>query len=156
MKALLVVDLQKQFNGHDSYKSCVDYIKANRKNYDIMIPLVYSQRVLGDINDVHEDNLAMNDCMYCNESDLEYETGDSAVIIRNTYSSDYMLKDIPADCKVDVIGCDDRSGVVANCMTLWDNNVDFRVLSDYIYTNNAVGSGTIVEYMKQHFGKCVA
>lgn len=156
MKALVVVDVQKQFNSHALYKDCMDYIEKNREKYDILIPMVYSHRLFGDINDKHEEDLNVDSCLYCNESDLEYETGNSAVIIRNTYASDYMLKDIPKDCEVDVIGCDDKSGVMANCMTLWDNNIDFRVLSDYVYTNNELGSDKIVEYMKQHFGKCVA
>lgn len=158
MNVLLIVDLQRQFSNDEQYKSCISYVNENREKYDMIIPMVYSQRVMGDINDMHESDFDNNsDCLYCNESDLEYDTKNSAVIIRNTYKSDYMLVDIPADCKVDVIGCDDKSGIMANCFALWDNNIDFRILSEYIYTNNDDFSGDVLnKYMKRHFGKRVA
>ena len=157
MKVLLIVDLQKQFCNDARYKSCIDYINENSKNYDKLIPTVYSQRVLGDINDQHETNVDSSTCMYCNESDLEYDTNGSAVIIRNTYGSDYVLSDISPDCEVDVIGCNDKSGVMANCLSLWDNNIKFRVLSDYIFTNNEdVPDEVLNNYMRRHFGRCVA
>lgn len=158
MKALLIVDLQRQFGNDGKYRSCIDFISENEENYDMIIPMVYSQRVMGDINDQHESDLDnSSNCLYCNESDLEYDTKGSAVIIRNTYKSDYMLEDIPEDCKVDVIGCDDKSGVMANCFALWDSNIDFRILSEYIYTNNSDISVEILsKYMKRHFGRRVA
>ena len=50
------------------------------------------------------------------------------------------------------MGCESDACVLATLFDLWDNNIDFKVLSEYIYTNNSkISRDTVLNLLKRNF-----
>jgi len=156
-KVLLVVDLQKQFaDGNDnvSCENIANYIKDNEKDYDYVIVTIFSQEIYGYKNDLFSDKLHWDECASCGVDDLLINTNKKLVLLKNSYG--ITLKGIleREDITVDLVGCNADASILAICFRLWDNQYDFRVLSDYIYSKNT-DKGALVSLLKRNFGDCV-
>jgi hypothetical protein len=130
---LLVIDLQKQFKG-SKYDACVNFVIKHKEDYDTVVATMF---VGGNIN--FEKHLGWNKCKECNLDSLEFYTSDIKVIKKTGY------------------GCDGDACVLMLCFQLWDiGYTNFRVLTDYIYTNAAnITKDMYEEIMLRNFGDCI-
>lgn len=176
MKILLVIDLQKQFaDGNGDYEKCIDYIIGHHDEYDAVVG-TYFQNIPDSMYTKH---LNWYGCMVISDNDIEYpcdylygKTGYSAnaagndhnVIysairaVMNKKGSHFLDQGYPGDedHPVYIMGCDSDACILATLFDLWDKGVNFRVLSDYVYTTaKDYDKDIIIKLMKRNFGDCV-
>lgn len=176
MKILLVIDLQKQFaDNNGNYEKCIDYITGHRNEYDTVVGTYFQNTP----DSMYAKHLNQYGCMVISGNDIEYpcdylygKTGYSANAAGNDNNVIYsairtiMNKKGPhsidqeypgdEDHPVYIMGCDSDACVLATLFDLWDKGVNFRVLSDYVYTTaNGIDNDTVIKIMKRNFGDCV-
>lgn len=159
-KVLFVVDLQKQFkDSGGQYEKCLSYIKEHQNYYDYVIGTVFHN--LKD--SLFVKNFGYTDCTVVGDSDIEYER-DEIVIKLAEYGVTEMcvvLQGIKItlrdnNIEIHVIGCETEACVMATAFNLWDAAVDFKILSDLVYTNaTEYDNETAIKILKHSFGKCV-
>lgn len=144
MKVLLVIDLQKQFETEASQKT-IDYINANRNNYDLVIGTFFNrgnsnfQNMNYSLNATRDDMLV--DCDY--------------IIEKDTYSFNIPLF-LTTDYEIDIVGCDLDACILATCFSLWDKGYKFNILTNYIYsTMKNCPKDAIISIMKRNFSNYV-
>lgn len=149
-KILLVIDIQKQFKDKNgNYEKVVDFIQSNYNKYDKVIATYFKNK-----NDsFYENKLEWNGCKSASEKDIEFNIPNFTVYEKISYG--FILPSL-FDVEIDIIGCDSDACVLATCFYLWDKEIEFKVLTDYIYTNSKTFSNEVViELMKRNFGKCI-
>lgn len=153
MRKLLVIDLQKQFKDKNGcYENCLSFIKES--NYVKKYATVFTQNLNGKINHNYKSKLNWNDCLYCSKDDLEFIADE--IILKNGYGIKNIGSIFNKNDKIDVIGCNIDACVMAICFQLWDMGIDFRILTDYVYTTSKdFSKNDIIEIMKPNFGKCI-
>jgi hypothetical protein len=125
---LLVIDVQPSFKVEPYYSKILEYIANNKTKYDKII----GTRFINTKNSLYTDRLGYTDCM--EREGLDYKPDiligkrGYALNIRNN------LK-LLQNNQIDVIGCDTDACVLATCFQLWDYNIDFKILKDYIYSS---------------------
>ena len=157
-KYLLVIDLQRQFKEREMemYDKCLNYIREHRTNYDAVIASVFSQTVDGAKNHHFTNNLGWNKCLGCDGRDLEFNP--TFIIRKNTYSVDIpemrLQRWFDPDCEIDVIGRDMGGCVLATCFSLWDMEMKFHILKDYVYvTAKGINHDELEKLMIWNFGE---
>lgn len=153
-KVLLIIDLQKQFEDTaGNYRRIVNKIEDLIPNYDKVYATVFSQGKKSNF----KKKLGWNGCQNCTGNDLDFSIRlNDEIIIKDTYG----IKDLPmylrdAD-EVTVVGCEADSSILAVCFQLWDLGYNFKVLSDYIFSNHSLYStDTIKLILNKNFGDCV-
>lgn len=144
MKALLVIDLQKQFQTADSQK-VIDYVNAHRQDYDIVIGTLFAG---GNANFAK-----LNYSCHSTKADLLVDC--DYVIEKNTYTPQLPLF-LTTDYIIDVVGCDTDACVLATCFTLWDKEYSFNILTKYVYsTATNLNEDEILKSMRRNFGDCM-
>ena len=159
MKVLLVVDLQPEFLTEDAEK-CLQYIEDKGDSYDRIIATYFRRDDNKNYNFIqHMDHRALKfkkskiNSLVCNKELV-------ISIVKNGYSFNEGVDDLnkllrPTDV-IDVIGCDLDACVMAICFTLWDQNREFRVLTDYCYTTaKSFTKEDVIKIMKRNFGDCI-
>lgn len=159
MKVLLVVDLQSEFLNED-IENCLEYINEHGDSYDKIIATTFRRDDNVNYNFVqHMDHKALKfkkakiDTLLCRKEDV-------ISIVKNGYSFNENPHDLnellaPTDI-IDIIGCDLDACVMAICFTLWDQNREFRVLTDYCYTTaKSFTKDDVIKIMKRNFGDCI-
>lgn len=158
MKKLLVIDVQKQFKDNKGmYEKCISFLSNCKDNYDTVYVTVFSQTIDGSTNNNFVNKLDWHRCGSCSEADLEFDTSNMYVINKNGYGIKNLDTYINPECdQVDIIGCNIDACVMAVCFQLWDMGVDFRVLTDYVYTTSSrFAKDDVKEILKSNFGTCV-
>ena len=150
VKVLLVVDLQLSFKLEPYYSRILDYISRHRSDYDIVVATRF------------QNTEASPFVRYCNYTEVialeQLEFKNDMVIDKSTYGIgerwckyfDRLL------AEVTVIGCDTDACVLETCFQLFDNNIKFKVLTDYCYSTGGQDCHEAgVKIMKRNFGKAV-
>lgn len=128
MKVLLVIDLQKEFYIEDKYEKVLNYINTHRCDYDKVVATVFKNKK--DSNFVKR--LGYKDCMYANDSSIEFKADD--IIVKNTYT--VPVEQVGSiDDIITIIGCDTDGCVLASLFVLFDNEYNFQVLNEYCYSS---------------------
>ena len=157
MKVLLVVDLQKQFRDKFwVYEKCIDYIKSHRDEYFVVATLFENLD-----NSMFERHLDWHDCKNSSDSDLEFPY--DYCISKTWYSVDkdwklleFIQNKFGDDSEYFIMGCESDACILATAFDLWDKNVNFKILSNYIYTNNSgISEGMVLSLLKRNFWNCV-
>lgn len=145
MKALLVIDLQKQFKG-EGYDKCLEYIREHREDYDMVIATLFenNRRVNGNF----VKKLKWRGCRDVSFGNLEFKADQ----IYPKYGYGLHRDVFSKTDKVDVIGCETDACVLATCFNLWDDGVDFNVLWDYVYTSADIDEDELRKIYRRNFG----
>ncbi|MEE3344358.1 MAG: hypothetical protein VZS44_09730 [Bacilli bacterium] len=128
MKILLVIDVQPTFKVEPYYSKIIEYINNNKNKYDKII----ATRFINHKNSFYTDRLNFTDCM--KREELEFKPDillgkrGYGLNVRNNLK---LLK----DNSVDIIGCDTDACILATCFQLWDYEIDFTILKNYIYSS---------------------
>lgn len=147
MKILLVIDLQPSFKVEPYYSKILGYISENKLKYDKII----GTRFINTKDSLYTDRLGYTDCMKREELDYKPDIligkRGYALNVRNN------LK-LLQNNQVDIIGCDADACILATCFQLWDYNIDFRILKNYIYSSGGENMTTdAYEIMLRNFGR---
>ena len=130
---LLAIDVQKEFRDtRGKYKKCIDYINNYKDQYDKVV-------ITGFINDKSINSnfikkLKYKECQNVDFDSFEFDLYGMQIVYKYGYSlplSFFNKKD-----NVYVIGCNIDACVLATCFNLWDDNINFKILKDYTFTNN--------------------
>ena len=157
MKILFVIDLQKQFKDKFwEYEKCIDYIKSHKHEYFVVATLFKNFD-----DSMFERHLNRSDSKDSEISDLEFPY--DYCLDKTWYSAnkdwklfDFIQKNCSWDDEYFVMGCESDACVLATLFDLWDNNIDFKVLSEYIYTNNSkISRDTVLNLLKRNFWDCI-
>lgn len=157
MKVLLVVDLQKQFRDKFwVYEKCIDYIKSHRDEYFVVATLFENLD-----NSMFERHLDRHDCKNSSDSDLEFPY--DYCISKTWYSVDkdwnlleFMQNKCGNDSEYFIMGCESDACILATAFDLWDKNVNFKILSNYIYTNNPdISEDMMLSLLNRNFWNCI-
>lgn len=101
-------------------------------------------------------------CKDAKETDLEFSY--DHCLMKTKYSVgnesefwDFMKNNFKdSDVEYFLIGCETDGCVMATAFDLWDENKNFKILSNYVYTNNSeVSNDEILKLLKWNFGDCV-
>lgn len=158
MKKLLIIDLQKQFKDKEGlYEKCLSFIKENTKKYNMIYATIFCQTIDGETNSNYHEKLRWNGCNSCTESDLEIvPTSNISIIFKNGYGIKNIDRFFKKGDEIDVIGCDADACIMAVCFQLWDMGINFRILTDYIYTTASnFTKSDVIKILKRNFGTCV-
>lgn len=158
MKKLLIIDVQKQFKDNEgSYEKCLSFITENINNYDMVYATIFSQTINGETNSNYREKLKWEDCDSCTEADLEIvSTNNINIILKNGYGIKNIDRFFKKDDEIDIIGCDVDACIMAVCFQLWDRDINFRILTDYIYTTASnFTKSNVIKILKRNFGTCV-
>ena len=150
MRALLVIDVQKEFiDSNGRYYEAVEFIKRSKKNYDCVIAIAFKNKESSRFSA----DLAFNGCMHTDKNSIEFDY--DCFFIKDTYSFD-VKQFLPKGIEYDVIGCNTEACVLATCFRLWDEEYKFNVLIDKVYSTCAGLDKQQVELMFNNtFGKCI-
>ena len=150
---LLIVDLQKEYKDNKGrYNKCIDYINKYKDQYDKVVATLF-------VNDKAENSsfikkLKYKECQNIDYSSLEFNLDDVQIVYKYGYSLPmgfFNKKD-----NIYIIGCETDACILANCFTLWDDNINFNILTDYIYTTNTNYNKKVIEQLYiRNFGKRV-
>lgn len=153
MRKLLVIDVQKQFKDENGgYENCLSFIKES--DYNEIYATVFTQTLNGEVNCNYKDKINWERCLHCSENDLEFNA--DKIILKNGYGIKNIENIFNKNDKIDVIGCNIDACVMAICFQLWDMGIDFRILTDYVYTTSKdFSKNDIIKIMKPNFGKCI-
>ena len=147
MNILLVIDLQPSFKVEPYYSKILGYISENKLKYDKII----GTRFINTKDSLYTDRLGYTDCMKREELDYKPDIligkRGYALNVRNN------LK-LLQNNQVDIIGCDADACILATCFQLWDYNIDFRILKNYIYSSGGESmTKNAYEIMIRNFGR---
>lgn len=147
MNILLVIDLQPSFKVEPYYSKILGYISENKLKYDKII----GTRFINTKDSLYTDRLGYTDCMKREELDYKPDIligkRGYALNVRNN------LK-LLQNNQVDIIGCDADACILATCFQLWDYNIDFRILKNYIYSSGGESmTKNSYEIMLRNFGR---
>lgn len=154
LKILLVVDIQKQFKDNNgNYEKIIDYINNSSSEYDRVIATYFKSK---DTNNFFDMKLGWHECKNTSSQDIEFSVPNISIYEKPTYA----FKEIDfidfEDAEVYIIGCDSDACVLATCFYFWDKKIDFKVLTEYIYTNSKLFSNEdVISLMRRNFGKCI-
>jgi len=154
MKILLVIDLQKQFKDNFwNYDRCINYIKSHKDEYFVIATIFENFD-----NSMFEKYLQRSECKNSKKSDLEFPY--DYAMTKTWYSMDITEfiddKFRNSDIEYYIIGCESDSCIMATAFNFWDKKINFKILSDYIYTNNSeVSNDEILKLLKRNFWDCV-
>ena len=140
---LLVIDLQEQ--NRDALLHCEtvkDFIRTHQHDYDEIIFTVFSQHSLDSDCEYHtgyHKYLDWDDCAECNTTDLMIDPVigvdvNTRVLVKNTYAAKLPDDLKPDNCHIDIIGCDMDAGIMATAFKLWDEQWDFNIPINFVYT----------------------
>lgn len=155
--ALLVIDLQNSFKDKtcEMYDKVLNFIKYV-DNYDYYMGTVF---VNEDIYGMYKNKLNYTECK---EDTVDYLTygKDFKLFRKSTYSVDDTIIDFIKSNNIthlDIVGCDSDACVLATCYKLFDNGIDFTILTDFIYSTSRDTSinDSAIKIMKRNFGSCV-
>lgn len=153
MNILLVIDLQKEFYKDKKEDKILSFIKNNYSKFDKVIATVFINTE--DSNFVKA--LDYKDCKHSNIESIEFDG--NYIILKKTYGLDIKeltSRGITKNDTIYVVGCDSDACIMATCFTLFDNEYDFRILSNYIYTTSSDFSNEdVLKILKRNFGKFV-
>lgn len=138
--ALLVIDLQKEFKDDQrNYNKVVNFVDSNMKNYDFLIGTCFKN---GE-NKLFKEMLKWNGCQNSSIKDsIEYDYinhPNHLINLKFGYGIDQGLIDYIKDHNIDtvyIVGCDSDGAVLATCFRLFDEEINFKVMKDYIYTTS--------------------
>jgi len=158
MKILLVIDLQKQLKDKFwEYEKCIDYVKSHRDEYFIVATLYRNSD-----DSMFVRHLGWSDCMDSKETDLEFPY--DYYLVKTKYSVgneseflDFMKNKFwNSDVEYFFMGCETDCCIMATAFDFRDANKNFKILSDYVYTNNSeISNDEILKLLKRNFGDCV-
>ncbi len=158
MKKLLIIDVQKQFKDSEGlYEKCLSFITENINNYDMVYATIFSQTVNGETNSNYHKKLKWDGCISCTEADLEVILPKNInIILKNGYGIKNIDQFFKKDDEVDIVGCDIDACVMAVCFQLWDMDINFKILTDYVYTTSSdFTKNDVIKILKRNFGTCV-
>lgn len=125
---LLVIDVQPAFKVEPYYSKIIEYINNNRNKYDKII----ATRFINYHNSLYVTKLDYSDCMkrekLAFKPDILIGKSSYGLNVRNClklFNNEH----------IDIIGCDTDACVLATCFQLWDYNINFKILKDYIYSS---------------------
>ena len=161
-KALLVIDVQKDFkDANGIYEKTVRYINENKDQYFQIVATLFKNHE----KSMFVKHLDWKDCFeFKSDKDNLYET--HFLCLKDTYglprlketlspNGDFLEQFKLYDC-VEIIGCELDACIMAVCFQLWDAGIDFKVLTDYCWTNNKeTRRETIIDLLKRQFGDCI-
>jgi len=118
---------------------------------------IFSQTINGETNSNYREKLKWEGCDSCTESDLEIvSTNNINIIFKNGYGIKNIDRFFKKDDEIDIIGCDVDACVMAVCFQLWDRDINFKILTDYIYTTASnFTKNDVLKILKRNFGTCV-
>lgn len=150
MRALLVIDVQKEFkDSNGKYEEAIEFVKNSKKDYDCIIAIAFVHRD-GGMFDKH---MTWDGCKNVSKESIEYEY--DCLFTKDTYAFDVKTF-LPKSIEYDVIGCNTEACVLATCFRLWDEEYNFNILVDKIYSTwNGVEECTMNEMFINTFGSCV-
>jgi len=158
MKVLLVVDLQRQLKDEFwKYEKCIDYIKSHRDEYFIIATLYRNSD-----DSMFVKHLDWFDCKDSKETDLEFPY--DYCLVKTKYSVwneqkfiDFVKNKFGSlDVEYFLMGCETDCGIMATAFNFWDDNKNFKILSDYVYTNNSeISNDEILNLLERNFWDCV-
>lgn len=158
---LLIIDVQKEFQDNNGmYEKIIRFCREQEKEYDIILPTLFCNNYNENSNFI--DKLNWDECMDVTIKSLEiYPSRPNAVYeFKYGYASRKILK--LADKKediIDIVGCDADACIMATAFRLWDEGYNFRLLTDYIYTNAdetyGITKDVWLNMMLRNFGSCV-
>lgn len=127
-KALLVVDLQKEFTTDvtlSNYNRVLSYIKDS--NYDLVIATKF---VSGNSNFPKRLNW-----VFKGNKPLEFNA--DLILEKTGYGlSESQYNMLSKDYHYDIVGCETDACVLKIAMDLFDREYDFSILKEYTYTNS--------------------
>lgn len=148
---LLIIDVQDKSN--PNYQKCIDFAKEHQLHYGAIYATIFST--------TEKPNMFHKKLCYhkCDNVDItliesDYNGLDIHFITKDTYTANILKYLNPDKTKrIDIIGCDSDACIMATAFYLWDNNIDFNILSEYVYTDNKeVSNETIIKLLKRQFG----
>ena len=148
---LLAIDVQKEFKDiNGKYEKCIDYINNYKDQYDKVVVTAFKNNK--SINSGFIKKLKYKDCQDVELDSLEFNSHNMQIVYKFGYGLPigfFNQKD-----NIYIIGCNIDSCVLATCFNLWDDNINFKILKDYVYTNNTKYSWKDIEpiYIR-NFGK---
>lgn len=158
MKVLLVIDLQKQFRDEFwKYQKCIDYIKSHRNEYFIIATLYRNSD-----DSMFVKHLDWSDCKDSKEKDLEFPY--DCFFVKTKYSvgnEQEFLNFVKnkfdgLDIEYFLMGCETDCCIVATAFDFRDQGKNFKILSNYVYTNNSeISNDDILKLLKRNFWDCI-
>lgn len=156
--ALLVIDLQKEFkdNGCKNYNKVIKFVNENMRKYDFLIGTCFKN---GE-NKLFKEMLDWNGCENSSIKDsIEYNYNDHPnhlINLKFGYGIDQGLIDYIKVHNIDtvyIIGCNSDSCVLATCYRLFDEQINFKVMKDYIYTTSKIDNlnDTVIKIIDRNF-----
>ena len=152
---LLIIDVQKEFKDtKGKYQKCIDYIEQYKDEYDKTYATLFINNP--KVNNQFIKQLKWKDCKKASIDDsIEFDTKNIDIVYKYGYA---FHKDFfSAKDKITIIGCDIDACVLATCFSLWDENIEFRILKDYVYTTNKTYGWRDVEniFIRNFGNKCI-
>lgn len=153
MSILLIVDTQPSFaNGFtaDRIEKIKEYVKTHQKEYSE----IYSTVLQNNVTSAFVENLDWKECM---EEEAPFVKGD-VVLSKHTYGlSEQRIKMLKVkNATIDVIGGNLDTCIMAIAYQLFDNGLNFRILTDYCFSSSgALYYNAALKIMKHSFGRAV-
>lgn len=145
MNALLIVDIQKEFVNNKIVEEINNYVKPS--NYDFILGTIFENNSTSNFVKLLNYNECMNNIKPLINCDEIYK--------KHTYGIDNtIVEKLKQYSRVDIIGTDIDACIMAICFQLFDNNINFRVLTKYCYTSGRVKNEALL-IMKRNFGKAI-
>ncbi len=149
-KTLLVVDLQPTFKVEPYYTKLLNFIEKNRDNYSKII----ATRFVNNPDSIFVRKLGYKDCEKAEELDFKADY----IIEKNAHYDirSGTIKELLSNKNIDVMGADADACVLSTCFSLWNNDINFHILKDYIYSS---GGDKYLEQaisiMSRNFGEAI-
>jgi nicotinamidase-related amidase len=146
-RKLLVIDLQPAFKVEPYYSKILEYINSNKDKYSEIV----ATRFVSKPGCAIYDRLGFDKAVKKENLEFEYDY----LIGKSEYSVFYgLLKERFQNSDVDIVGCDTDACVLATCYTMFEHNLDFKVLSDYCYSSGGkTYHSNAIKIIKRNFGK---
>ena len=158
MNIFLVIDLQKQFKDDNGmYDKCLDFLNKTSDKY--VIGTVFRN----EKGSQFERHVNWSACMDTSLADLEYEYNNA--FVKKSKYIDYEELKTCIGCAIEMteekvniylIGCDSDACVMATAFALWDMDLDFKIVTDLIYTTaEDIDNKVVLQMMRRNFGDCL-
>jgi nicotinamidase-related amidase len=129
MKTLLIVDAQPSFAGEQIAKKITEYVNTHKEEYNEIYSTVFQNK---------EDSMFVKllDWKGCMDEEYPFVKGD-IMLSKSTYGlSAKQIETLKAtNSTIDVIGGDLDACVLAIAFQLFDNEIDFRILTEYCFSS---------------------